>query len=682
MDKEKELAKLLHQITPLYPEIDVEEGVLRAVAIAASRRERARKYYHYGLCGVGLFVLLCVCWLWATYYGFNPPWVGTLDGVLIPSVLLMILFFIQLELSWQRPAQRKSSIKSLSILLLFPLLLQGGNLAGQTTTKVSLEKSDAAITTFMEERLAPIPPNSPGVAVSVLRNGESVYSEQWGLANLEYRLPLSDSSVFDLASLAKQFTGYAIALLLEEGKLQLTDDIHQYLPEVPLFTDPITIDHLLHHTSGLKDVGELYGIGNFGANFTSKEVLRIVHKQEALNFPPGSRHVYSNTGYVLLAVIVERVTGQSFPAWCQQHIFQPLGMKTAFANDNPQQLIPNRAVAYNGTLKEYHFEQNNGMSLIGSSAVFATIKDLEVWSKYVLKGLKEEEAIWNRMVQPGRLSDGTPIGYGFGLNVMEYSGKQLITHGGSSPAGFKTLLLMIPEEQLSVIVLSNWGGFNPREDIGRPLVDFLFQPQQKQREDRMRELTTEATVILSKEAAMAVTGSYLFNDEREVEISHENDEFFIEISGIGKSPLWPRSATEFWLPAMNSNLFFSFKDESVEEVLIKEEGNTVGRLIPKRQERTYNLPTGISGTYYSRELDLLFQVSVSKGIISLESGKHGILLPRQIGQLDFTIESEVFTNMRFVKNSENEIVGFQLDLGARAMGLKFNKLPDSLLIAE
>ncbi|MEL6589057.1 MAG: serine hydrolase domain-containing protein, partial [Bacteroidota bacterium] len=173
-------------------------------------------------------------------------------------------------------------------------------------TKAQWEQLDALFATDEPEQV------QPGLAFALLHRGELIYQQTPGYANLEHQIPLNAQSCFDIASLAKQFTGLSVAILIEEGKLSLQDDVRQYLPEVPDFGHPITIAHLLYHTSGLRDIGELHAVGPYLDELTAKMCLEIVSHQQELNFVPGTENDYSNTGYVLLALIVERVSGTSF----------------------------------------------------------------------------------------------------------------------------------------------------------------------------------------------------------------------------------------------------------------------------------------------------------------------------------------------------------------------------------
>ncbi|MEM8510632.1 MAG: serine hydrolase domain-containing protein, partial [Bacteroidota bacterium] len=193
-----------------------------------------------------------------------------------------------------------------------------------------------------------ISPDKPGAAVVVIKDGQVVHKNTFGLADYENQVPISTSTVFDIASVSKQFVGYAIAVLEKEGKLTLNDDVRNYIPEFPDFGHTITIGHLLYHQSGLRDwvsTMKLAGVG-FNDVLTFEQILNMVYRQEALNFVPGTRHIYSNTGYNVLVEVVQRITDQTFRAWTKERIFQPLGMNNTFFKDRFNESIPNATKSY------------------------------------------------------------------------------------------------------------------------------------------------------------------------------------------------------------------------------------------------------------------------------------------------------------------------------------------------
>ena len=221
---------------------------------------------------------------------------------------------------------------------------------------------------------------TPGAAVAVVRNGTIVLSKGYGHADLEHKVPITGTSVFDVASVSKQFAGLAIAMLVEQGKVSLTDDIRKYIPEMQDFGRKITIGHLVHHTSGLRDwPGTLALAGwRFDDVISFDHILTMAFNQRTLNFDPGSEYMYSNTGYNLLAEVVRRVTGKSFREWTDQQLFKPLGMTRSHFRDDHTEIFPDRVLGYGRADDGWRATGNNLMAL-GSSSLFTTAEDLARW---------------------------------------------------------------------------------------------------------------------------------------------------------------------------------------------------------------------------------------------------------------------------------------------------------------
>ncbi len=380
----------------------------------------------------------------------------------------------------------------------------------------------------------------PGVAVAVVKEGKSIYRKAFGLANLEYNIPLSSSSVFDIASLAKQFTGMAIAMLVEQKKLLLTDNIRKYLPEVPDVGQIITVENLLHHTSGLRDFAGMMGMSAYTDPLTSNVVLDILKHQQSLNFPTGEAFEYSNTNYVLLAIIVERITNMDFSSWMKEHIFEPLEMTNSFANSNPYRLVQGRAMGYNSEGEKIHYMQNNGMSLIGSSAVYSTLDDLIGWVKNFDDAKVGGKGVLSMIHRKGTLANGDSIDYCFGLSETDYQGIKMYEHSGSTPSGFRTLIARFPDHELSFIVLSNWGNVDPISMFGIPMIEILLkdhlQPPPPSEEEEIMEVPNEQVSseipARSGEAALVVepeeyVGDYFSPELRVLYRINKSDEKLI-----------------------------------------------------------------------------------------------------------------------------------------------------------
>lgn len=305
-------------------------------------------------------------------------------------------------------------------------------------------------------------PDSPGAAVAVTRGGEVIYQHGYGMANLEYDIPITPTTIFDIASVSKQFAAFAIVTLSYEGKLSLDDDIRTHLPDVPDFGNTITIRHLLHHTSGLRDwVQSLSIAGDIMDDVISfKHILKMVQYQKALNFEPGAEYLYSNTGYNLLAEIVETVTGDSFREWTNTHIFTPLGMTHSHFHDDYEMILKNRVYSYQAVENGGFKNAVNNTTALGSSSLYSTVEDLAKWILNLETAHIGGQTVIAEMHQRGVLNNGEQINYAFGLNIGEYRGLKTVGHSGSW-RGFRSHLIHFPDQKFGVVILCNLDTFNP-----------------------------------------------------------------------------------------------------------------------------------------------------------------------------------------------------------------------------
>ena len=304
--------------------------------------------------------------------------------------------------------------------------------------------------------------DSPGAALAVTRDGEVIYKQGYGMANLEYDIPITSATVFDIASASKQFAGFAIATLSHEGKLSLDDDIRMYLPDVPDFGNTITIRHLLHHTSGLRDWVQSLVIAGVGMDdvISFKHILKMVQHQKALNFEPGEAFLYSNTGYNLLTEIVETVTGHSFREWTDTNIFKPLAMTNSHFHDDYEMILKNRAYSYQTVENDRFKHAVNNTTALGSSSLYSTVEDLAKWVLNFDNTRIGEQTVIEQMHQCGVLNDGEQISYAFGLNIGEYRTLKTVGHSGSW-RGFRSHLIRFPDQKFGVVILCNLDTFNP-----------------------------------------------------------------------------------------------------------------------------------------------------------------------------------------------------------------------------
>ena len=320
---------------------------------------------------------------------------------------------------------------------------------------------------------ASIGPAEPGCAAGAVMPGGLSLNEAYGLADLEHPEPLTPDSVFESGSLAKQFTAAAMQLLVQDGRLTLDDDIRRFLPELPDYGTSITIRNLLNHTSGLREQWSLLALaGNPPGTqvHTQSTILDLASRQTGLNFTPGAEYLYTNTNYTLAAILIERVSGQSFQQFTDQRLFQPLGMSHTRWREDFRTVVPGRATAY-APADEGFVANMPFTSVYGNGGLLTTIGDLLRWNAFLdaPSTLPGGQALVTALQTPGHLSDGAPLEYALGLVVTREHGRRLVSHSGST-GGYKTWLGRYPDEGISVAVMCNNGGLSA-SDFGEAVAD-------------------------------------------------------------------------------------------------------------------------------------------------------------------------------------------------------------------
>ncbi len=316
---------------------------------------------------------------------------------------------------------------------------------------------------------------TPGCAVAASRGGAPVLARAYGMADLEHGVANTPETIYEAGSVSKQFTAAAIVLLALEGALSLDDDVRRYVPELPDYGRTITIRHLLNHTSGLRDWGSVAGISGWGRSNRSHNhdhVLDILSRQTALNYPPGEQYSYTNSGYNLMAVIVDRVSGQSFADFSRDRIFEPLGLTSTQWRDDYRRIVSGRASAYARRGGEFVIDRPIE-HVHGNGGLLTTVGDLLRWDRALAtgEGLGGEEFV-RLMHEQGVLNDGTTITYASGIRVSERHGVPEVSHTGST-AGYRAFLGRYPDQDLAVALLCNVGAVSPGA-LGGQVVDMFL----------------------------------------------------------------------------------------------------------------------------------------------------------------------------------------------------------------
>jgi CubicO group peptidase (beta-lactamase class C family) len=508
-------------------------------------------------------------------------------------------------------------------------------------------------------------PGSPGAAVLVVKDGRIVFEKGYGMANLEYDQPITPTTVFDIASVSKQFCGFAISTLIQEGKISPDDDIHKYLPWLPQFGKAITIRNLIHHTSGLRDWPEaLHAAGwRWDEAFRYEDIMRMVGKQRELDFDPGSKYQYSNTGYNLLAEIVGKVSGKPFPEWIAEHIFRPLGMNSSVVMTDYSKLVKHLASSYYSDNNQYH-KSTDELIAWGSSSILTTTEDLAKWVIRFQQGLEEKDPVYLRMIETDKLNNGEPNNYAYGLDVRTVDGIRNINHTGGW-AGFATVISNYPDQKLSIIILGNTNNFSPYGNASE--IASLLLKQKTEPAAQSENLSRLPNVNVDTMRLKKYTGTYQLGPGWYATFTLESGRLMVQANGENKFPTDLKSDTTLWVPAYNSSVtFLDIKDKAN---ALKYKGIVARRVEPAKIDFS-DFPQ-YAGIYYSKELEATYKLTIEKGKLVAHHMRLG----------DFNLEpdfvaadqfgSEVGT-LAFFRDKKNNIAGFRLS-GGRIRNILFEK---------
>jgi CubicO group peptidase (beta-lactamase class C family) len=506
-------------------------------------------------------------------------------------------------------------------------------------------------------------PGSPGCALAIIKDGKIIYKNGYGEANIELGVPITPNTVFYIGSISKQFVAFSVALLESRGKLNFDDDIRQYIPEFPDYGHLITIGHLIHHTSGIRGYLTLMDLAGMDIGYfhQAEEVIKeLLKRQKVLNFKPGEKFQYSNSGYLLLAEIVRRVSGMSFREFARKHILKPLGMENSHFHDNYSELIKNRASSYFPDKKNKYKNFISTFDLVGSGGLYTTVEDLFLWDRNFYHYQVGGKAVIETVLTRGKLNNHEEIDYAFGLGHGEYKGLKTVEHGGAL-GGYRGMLLRFPGQQFSVICLSNFAAFNPSSTCYR-VADIYLKDQLKPLPEKEKTKKIRFKKLSLKHLENK-NGAYRNPQNKHiVKISADlqNNQLKAQMNGT-KLIMAPISKTEFKVvePARDIIAKFTRKD--------KKSPFTIQIFIEGRLQDTYE-PVALAspspedlqeymGEFFSEELNVTYKFVIRKGklFVKFRTAPDLPLKP--------TIRDEFELNRiwyQFSRDKEGKIKGFTL----------------------
>ena len=516
--------------------------------------------------------------------------------------------------------------------------------------------------------------DSPGCALGVYRGGEIAYKRGYGMEDLNEDVHITPGTVFHVASMSKQFTAASVVLLAQQGKLSLDDDVRKYIPELPDFGQKITIRNLVYHTSGLRDQWALLELAGWRYSkdlITDEDVMSIMTRQKELNFKPGERHVYSNTGYTLMGLIVKRVSGMSLREFTTKNIFEPLKMMQTHFRDDHAEIIKHDAVGYEQEAgKPFEISITN-FDTVGATSLHTTVEDLQRWDENFYQPKVGGAAFVQQMLEQGKLNNGEQLDYAFGLVIGKYKGLPTVDHGGAD-AGYRSDMTRFPEQHFSVAVLCN-SAETDASALARQVADIVLAKEIKAAEaatpakEPAPKSTAGRAVVLTAEQMAAFTGVY-WNRENDafVKVFVKEGKLESDMGGGESLVLKPFGESQFhiadkpWGDEVEIHFVAARGDEA--KRIERSDGGGKPRVYEAQQAFS---PGGAeldeyTGAYVSEEIDALYRIVRDEEKLSLVRLKHEADTLRPAVQDVFT--GEVGT-VRFVRDANGHVSGFVLNAG-------------------
>lgn len=487
------------------------------------------------------------------------------------------------------------------------------------STPVVRAQSNANIESQVDAVFAPWnKPKSPGCTCAAIKDGKTVYSKGFGLADLEHDAPLNGDSVFYIASTTKQFTAAAVGLLVLDGKVSQQDDIRKYFPEFKHLSTAVTVEQLIHHTSGIRDYLQLMSLlGHLDtARFDNEFVVKLLARQKALNFEPGSEFLYSNSNYLLLADLVRRVSGKSLQDFARERIFTPLGMHATRFGDNVNEIVPNRVISYGVGPGGNTIQFVKVIEAYGAGNLLTTANDLARWDENFYSARVGGEALLELQKTVGVLKGGAKTDYGFGLGYEQFRGQPAVSHGGAF-LGFRTEMIRFPQQRFTAVVLCNSGTINPGELARR--VASIYLADVLDPVPAAEPVTPRTEIKVDPSIYDRYVGDYALDEHPQfvMSIIREGDTLLIHPSGQDRLQLFPESETKFFSKVVDAQITFHREaDGSVNRITLHQNGD---RDAKRRKPFTIEATAlnEYAGKYYSDELDGTLEFVVQDGQLTL-----------------------------------------------------------------
>ena len=516
---------------------------------------------------------------------------------------------------------------------------------------------------------------TPGAVVGVVQNGETLFAKGYGMANLSYGIPFTLENPTNIGSVSKQFTAMAILLLEKEGELSLDDDVRKHLPELPNFGQIITLRNMLTHTTGWREMYNTMPMTGWKMqDFIHRETaIQLLQSQPELQANPGETFNYNNTAFILLAEIVERVTGENFPDWMKKNVFEPLNMNKTMVRSNPSQIVPNGTTGY--SYGEQGIEEAGDLhAAYGAGGIYTTVADLHNWLKnfgtHQLGGPK----LMEKLTTPYIFSNGDTSNYALGIGVGEYRGQPFFQHTGGDNAHV-ALLAYYPEIDAGVITMANSNTYQLR--VARKIGELFFGSYFESVEEEDSPAVEKGEIIVPETLLKKYAGNFKMDAANfTIEYRVEDGKFIAQGQGQPSIELVATSDTTFNYKGV-PGAYVTFHEQG--EPAVHKATHFQGAAMKMTRLAPYNpdaaLLSSYVGTYFSEELQTVYRIELKEDqLVANRLNLKDIELD-PIKKDEFSGEAFFFSEIEFIRNEEGQIAAFTASNG-RTAGVLFERRED------
>ena len=565
---------------------------------------------------------------------------------------------------------KKSAKNFIACLLVIFMIIPGTTiiLQAQPPTAQQLESVEKLIKDFDKK-------DTPGGAIMVMRDGKVFYSKAFGMANLTHNIPFEIHTPNNIGSTSKQFTAFAIALLEQRGLLSVNDDVRKHIPELPDMGDTMRLRHLISHTSGYREYFNTLLMA--GRQFTDlirdEEIFLILENQPSLQNKPGESYNYNNTGYFLLARVVEKVTGEDFPEWMKENVFLPLGMENTVVRKNPGQVIPGNAQGYFKREDEVFYETLDLWASMGAGGMYSTVIDLAKWIGNFFDPEPGKSNLMQKMQTPFLLNNGDTMSYAWGLLVGELNGLKMVEHGGADIA-HRSMLMMFPEVHGAVITQSNNAQFPG--SIAYKIAEIFFADVMDIEEDEKPKSDEEEEFLFDVEKFDELAGRYELEAAPGfiMEFRRDGEKLLTQATGQPEIEIFASSDTTFYLKVVEASVTFHRNEEGVvDHITLHQMGDhRANRIFEPAWKPSDEDIRQFVGRYFSFELEAFYSIQLNdEGKLELHHRRHNPLALKAEAEDEFSAGFPL-PNIKFIRNTEGEVTGFEASSG-RVTGIVFEK---------